>query len=182
MTVSEYLAAHPHAAAWAVCRSKTRVAETTELIGRQITKLSLEFLTTIRRQTLETPIGILKPIACIRRQAPKGLIAVTYRATLIVTEIFPLPKTVLRLSLLLPIHLKPTRCTSRNLLLPRGVHLLPTVSVFGQNSSLPVRQIIPSYAIRIGNPNECKRTCYQYDELKFRSHRPSSARLHARHP
>ena len=71
------------------------------MIGRQITKLSLEFLTPIRRQTLETPIGILKPIACIRRQALKGLIAVTYRATLVVTEIFPLSKTILRLSLLL---------------------------------------------------------------------------------
>jgi hypothetical protein len=152
------------------------------LIGRQVTKLSLEFLTTIRRQTLKTPIGILKPIACIRRQAPKGLIAVAYRATLIVTENFPLPITTLRLSLLPPIHFKPARRAGRDLLLPYSVHLLPTVSVFGQESSLPVRQIIPSYAIRIGNPNECKRTCYQYDEFKFRSHRPSSAPQHAHHP
>jgi hypothetical protein len=108
---------------------------------------------------LETPVSVLNPVACVRREIPKELITVAYHPTLLVSEILPSLKTILGLRFLSPIHLQPARRARRYLFLPSGVHLAPAFSMFGQKLLLIVGHIVPSYTIRIGNPNECKRAC-----------------------
>lgn len=67
LTVGGFLTAHPHSATRLVGRPETSIPEAAELIRRQAAKLSLEFPTTIGRQALETPIGVLNPVTCVRR-------------------------------------------------------------------------------------------------------------------
>jgi hypothetical protein len=83
---------------------------------------------------------------------------VAYRPALGVTEILPLLEAVLGLPLLPPTHFQPARRARRYLLLASSVHLTPDVSMIGQKSLLVIGQILPNYAIRTDNPNECKRT------------------------
>jgi len=108
---------------------------------------------------LETLVSVLNPVACVRREIPIELITVAYYSTLLIFEIPPSLKTILGLRFLSPIHLQPARRARRYLLLPSSVHLAPAFSMFGQKLPLVVGHIVPSYTIRIGNPNDCKRTC-----------------------
>jgi hypothetical protein len=108
---------------------------------------------------LETLISVLNSVTCFRREIPIKLIAVAYHPTLIVAEILPLLETILRLRLLAPIHLQPARRARRYLFLSSSVHLLPTVSMIGQKILLVIGHIVPSDAIRMGNPYECKCAC-----------------------
>jgi hypothetical protein len=68
-----------------------------------------------------------------------------------------LPETVLGLRLLPLIHLQPARRARRYLFLPSSVHLIPRVSMIGQNIPLVIAHIVPDDAVRIGDSTECKR-------------------------
>ena len=67
LPVGGLLTALGHPATRLVGRTETGIPEAAELIRSQRTKLSLKFPTTIERQALETPIGVLNPVTRVRR-------------------------------------------------------------------------------------------------------------------